>query len=222
MPRRTATKVASAPNDVKTVTIAPPNFGLAEFMIVGTRPLVQHRFGKKAIDTMVDRQRQGSRAAKGTKREPRDFERDFQEAQHVSTEGWHGIPASSFRAAMISACRLCGFVMTKAKLAVFVEPDGVDRQDATPLVRLIAGEPTMHVMPARNDDQSTDIRCRAMWPVGWQAVVRVRFDADLFSEADIANLIARAGLQVGVQEGRPDSPRSNGMDWGLWSVEGPR
>jgi hypothetical protein len=48
----------------------------------------------------------------------------------------------------------------------------------------------------------------------WQAKVRVRFDADLFTPADVANLMLRAGLQVGIGEGRADSPNSCGMGWG--------
>ena len=56
-----------------------------------------------------------------------------------------------------------------------------------------------------------------MWEK-WGAVLRVRFDADAFSVADIANLIARAGTQVGVCEGRPDSKDSAGMGWGLFAI----
>jgi len=35
----------------------------------------------------------------------------------------------------------------------------------------------------------------------------------------LTNLLARAGLQVGIGEGRPDSKNSAGMGWGLFQIE---
>jgi len=49
-------------------------------------------------------------------------------------------------------------------------------------------------------------------------VFRLRWDADQFSDADVLNLLARAGMQVGIGEGRPDSPNSNGLGNGCWEV----
>ena len=49
--------------------------------------------------------------------------------------------------------------------------------------------------------------------------MRIRFDADMFSAADVANLMNRVGAQVGIGEGRPDSKNSAGMGWGLFSIE---
>jgi hypothetical protein len=57
-----------------------------------------------------------------------------------------------------------------------------------------------------------------MWEPGWEATVRIRFDADLFTITDVANLLRRAGLQVGVGEGRPDSKKSAGMGWGIFDI----
>jgi hypothetical protein len=53
----------------------------------------------------------------------------------------------------------------------------------------------------------------------WSAVIRIRYDSDQFKAQDVLNLIMRAGLQVGVGEGRPDSKDSAGLDMGLWNVE---
>jgi hypothetical protein len=47
----------------------------------------------------------------------------------------------------------------------------------------------------------------------------VRFDADQFTLRDIANLLLRAGMQVGVGEGRPDSKKSCGMGWGTFEIK---
>lgn len=197
----------------QTVVIQPPKFKTVEFTIKGTAPYVQHRFWKKA--EMMKTQQAGSQSKSKKKHEPRNFERDYEESKHQAKEGWCGIPASSFRNAAISACRVAGFVMTRAKLAIFVEADGFD-QDGMPLVRLY-GEPEMNTAYARNDNGSVDIRARPMWRE-WMAKVRIRFDADMFSETDVANLLHRVGQQVGLGEGRPDSKESAGLGWGLFEI----
>jgi hypothetical protein len=196
--------------------ISKPNLVTAEFKIRGTAPFVQHKFSEKARHKIMETQAAGSRSKKGQKREPRDFDADYKGAMHISEEGWNGIPAPAFRSAMIDACRLVGFQMTKAKLAVFIVADGIDKDDGTPLVK-IEGTPEKHEGYARNETGVVDIRVRPMWRK-WSATPKIRFDADLFSLADVANLLARAGEQVGVGEGRPNSKQSHGCGWGTFEL----
>jgi hypothetical protein len=200
------------------VTILPPNFQTAVFRIVGTAPYVQHKFSQKARELMRGKQEAGSAGKKGKKREPKDFMACYEGAKHKSADGWCGIPAPAFRCAMVSACRIVGFKMTLAKLALFIEADGLDSEDGTPLVRITKGEPQYHESAVRNESGVCDLRARPMWMPGWQAAVRIRFDADLFSVEDLANLLMRVGQQVGVGEGRPDSTNSCGMGWGTFSI----
>lgn len=201
-----------------TVQIQPPKFERAAIRIRGTAPYVQHKFSEKAKRMIEETHREGSRSRKGKKREPRDFETEYQAAMHLSQDGWCGIPAPAFRNAMISACRLVGFAMTRAKLSIFIEADGKDTDGITPLVRL-EGDPAPMGEPevVRNESGVVDLRVRPRWNT-WEAVVRVRWDADQFSAADVVNLFARAGMQVGIGEGRPDSPNSNGLENGLWEI----
>lgn len=201
----------------KEVEISAPNMQLAVFQIVGTAPYVQLRFSQKAMNAMKENMSAGSQAKKGKKREPRDFDEDYRQAMHISTDGWHGIPASGFRNGLISACRLVGFQMTRAKLGLFIEADGFDASDGTPLVQ-IEGEPE-HVEHYVRNVRGTDIRVRAMWRE-WGVRLRVRFDADMFSLGDVANLLARLGMQVGIGEGRPDGKQSAGMGWGTFTITG--
>jgi hypothetical protein len=184
--------------------------------IEGFSPYVQHAFSQKAQAQMEEAQRAGQRARSRKNREERNFEENYRSAQHRAHEGWLGIPAPAFRNAMIDACRLVGFVMTKAKLSIFVEADGIDANDGTPLVRII-GEPRIHKGWGRNSNGGADLRWRPMWEK-WSADVPLRWDADQFSSTDVFNLMARAGLQVGIGEGRPSSPNSNGLGWGLFNV----
>jgi hypothetical protein len=200
----------------KAVEIKAPSFQILELEIKGTAPLVQNKFSNRTVTLMKKTQEEGSKA-KGKKfREPKDFKAIYQEAMHTSKEGWHGIHAGAFRNAMISACRTVGYKMTHAKLAAFVLADGFDKDDGTPLVRLY-GEPHEHTAHVRNDNGSVDIRMRPMWDE-WSAVVRIRFDADMFSGEDVVNLMMRVGMQVGIGEGRPDSKTSAGMGWGMFTI----
>lgn len=202
----------------RAVVIHPPKFEVATVRIRGTAPYVQHAFSQKAIDTMIETQSLGSQAKKGRTRAPKDFKAVYEAAMHKSRQGWCGIPASAFRNAMISACRTVGFKMTIAKLSLFVEADGFDAKDGTPLVKITKGQPHEHYASARNDNGSTDIRCRPMWDEGWEANIRIRWDAEQFSASDVMNLFSRVGMQVGIGEGRPDSRNSAGLGWGLFEV----
>lgn len=224
MAKRNVIKISEARPSAATVpdrqvVISPPKFETATVRIVGTAPYVQHKFSAKARNTIIETQLLGSQAKKGRKRDPKDFNAIYEGAMHKSREGWHGIPASAFRNALISACRIVGFKMTLAKLSLFVEADGFDPDDGTPLVKITKGEPKQHFAAARNDNGSTDIRCRPMWDEGWEARLRIRWDAEQFSATDVVNLLARVGQQVGVGEGRPDSRMSAGLGWGTFKIE---
>lgn len=204
----------------ETVTISPPKLTTWRFRIIGTAPYVQNKFSKKAKEILHNRHEAGSTNAKGEKREGKDFDALYNGAMHKMADGSHGIPAPAFRNGMISACRMAGFKMTHAKLSVFIEADGYDTEDGTPLVRITKGKPRYHESYVRNATGVVDLRARPMWDIGWQADVRVRYDEDQFTLADVGNLLTRVGLQVGIGEGRPDSRSSAGMGWGMFELAG--
>ena len=199
-----------------SVVIKPANIQQAEFAIEGTAPYVQARFSAKAMQAMMSKMAAGSTAGKSRGKAARDFDDDYRQAMHISTDGWHGIPAGAFRQAMISACRLVGFKMTLAKLSVFVHADGFDSIDGVPLIKL-EGQPERVDMAVRNQTGVADIRVRPMWRT-WRATVRVRYDADQFTLQDVTNLMQRVGMQVGIGEGRPDSRESAGLGWGTFRL----
>jgi len=200
------------------VEITPPNFQIAEFTIKGTSPYVQSKWSKKAKEEMKSKQEAGSTAKKGTKRAAKDFDECYKQAQYIAKEGWHGIPAPNFRNAMISACKMVGFQMTRAKLSIFVLSDGYDTDENAPLVKITKGKPFKFEAMVRNATGVADIRIRPMWDEGWEANLRIRYDADQFTLEDVANLLMRAGVQVGVGEGRPGSSKSNGLGWGMFEI----
>lgn len=204
----------------KSVAITAPNLQVAKFRVIGDAPMVQNKFSSRTLEGMAKEQQQGPSAKKDKKREPKDFDRCCKEATHISDKGWYGLPASAFRAGLISTCRLLQFPMTLAKLSIFVLADGyeTDKFGVQPLVKITKGKPTRTDFAVRNATGVADIRPRPMWAPGWEAIVTIRFDADQFTLPDVTNLLARMGAQVGIGAGRPDSKDSAGMGWGTFRI----
>lgn len=213
----TTAKEPSVKDNAKEVQITPPKKERVAFRIIGTSPLVQCRFGAKAKNQMLEAQMAGSVGKKGKKREPKDFDACFNDARHISVDGWDGIHAGGFRAGLVDACKLVGFFMTRAKLGIRIIADGYSA-DGTPLVRITKGTPTMHIGAVRNASGVADLRARPMWAPGWEAVLTIEYDADMFTTTDVLNLLARLGSQCGICEGRANSKDSTGCDWGYFEV----
>lgn len=210
---------AAATKAKDVVSISAPRIRAVKVRITGTAPYMQARFSEKAMHAMMSKMDGTTKAGTRKVREVRNFDQDYRQAMHVSTEGWIGIPASSLRAALISACRLVGFTMTRAKLSVFVPAEGYDKVDGQPLFR-IYGEPKRNDAAVRNATGVFDIRSRPLWEE-WYAEPIIQFDEDQFSLSDLLNLLRRVGLQVGLGEGRPDSRSSAGLGYGTFSVSEP-
>lgn len=202
---------------VEQIVIKPVNFQTIRFRVRGTAPLMQAAFSQKVQQKMRAAQEAGGTSKSKRTRDKRDFNQDYLDARHMSSDGWAGIPAAAFRNACIDVCRMVGFKMTHAKMSVFVEADGLDVVSGQPLVRLDADEPECSVLAVRNATGVADLRARPMWRE-WAVDLRVRFDADQFTAADVANLLERAGTQVGIGEGRPFSKDSNGMGFGTFTI----
>ena len=200
--------------------IAPLRQAILTVPIIGETPLKILRFSKKQQDTIMATQQAGSQATTKKKREPKDFERNYEEAKYIGKTGkeqWLGINASGLRVACVETCRVAGFVMTKAKMSIFCMNDGIDIIDhSTPLVR-VYGEPQMVIDPVRNDNGSVDLRARVMFEE-WKINVRLRFDEDQFSPSDVLNLLIRVGQQNGLGEGRMNSKNGCGTGNGVFVV----
>lgn len=207
---------SNLPAIARHVTIRAPNMGMVKIPIVGTSPLVVNQFSEKQKNAMREKQEEGSRARKGRKRAAKNFEDACNAARYVSEAGWDGMPAAAFRSAMIAACGVVGFKMTVARKSIFVVAEGRDARSGTDLVR-IHGKWHMDVRPERNANGNMDLRSRPMWN-DWKITVTIQYDADVFLPEDIANLMQRAGIQIGVCEGRHDSRKSNGCGWGCFTI----
>lgn len=215
---RVAEHLSLPPTTEEKVQIKAPRIRVAEFTLVGTAPLVQNAFSEKAARMMWEKHEAGSQGNSKKVRKARDFKADFEAACHISTDGWYGLPAAAFRSALIDACRLVGFKMTIAKLSIFILHDGCDQFTGDMLVKLNAGKPRQFIAPVRNATGVADLRARPRWEK-WGLNLRVQFDEDQFSLTDVTNLLHRAGIQVGIGEGRHNSKNSHGTGWGSFKIE---
>jgi hypothetical protein len=208
--------------DQQGLFIKPPAFKTLLFTIEGDSPYVQLRFSQKQKNKIKEQHSSGEKDA-GTRkkmRERKDFDALFQEAMYEAEGEIRGLNAMSFKRAMVAACRLTDMPMKLAKLCFFVESDGADWYEGIPMVFFEKGEPHMLESICRNANKMPDLRVRAMWDPGWRAKLRIRYDADMISKDSVVNLLARAGSQVGIGEGRPDSSASDGvgMGWGTFKI----
>lgn len=201
------------------IEIQPPNFKSVKLRLEGVSPLMLHKFSEKARKQMEDSQQAESKTKR--KRDPKNYKSEFEGAKYISTAKWEGVPALSIRAAMIRACaNVDGLPMTVAKGAFFIKPHGFDVTDGTPLIR-IEGKSSHDTRPVRLESGVTDLRNRPRYDT-WACEIDVEFDADLVSANDVANLLARAGTQIGIGELRPFGRKSFGGDFGMWRVANPK
>lgn len=203
--------------DSGMVRIEAPDFRTMRVRIVGVSPFVQIRFSEKAKAIMRDKMESGPQARARKPREARDFNDDYAQAMYLGLDGERGMPAASFRIAMINACRTTEMKMTVAKMALFVLADTFDATDGTALVH-IEGTPEKVEHTVRNATGVADIRVRAMWRE-WFCNLRIRWDNGILNETSVLNLLSRAGQQIGVGEGRHFSKSSAGMGWGMFEID---
>ena len=203
------------------IEIKAPNFQRMEIPLIGTAPYVTNNMSPQSMEAMkkgmegkkVDKKAKSERPAK-------DFKADYEGSIHRDRDaGWIGIPAAAFRASLIRACSGVGIEMTRGRQAFFVEADGIDR-DGKPLVRIMKGEPAYFEALVKNSTGGSDLRARARFDIGWEALLRISYDADVYTETTVANLTLRAGMTVGVGAGRPFSSASAGCGWGTFTIKG--
>lgn len=199
------------------IEVKPPKFVYARFHLIGTSPLVVQRMSAKVKQQMVATQEEGSTSKTRKKREPKNFEKLYQDAKHISQEGWEGIHAAAIRSSMISVAIAAGAVKEAVKRAVIVIQEGMSEDGMTPLVR-IHGKSEMFLQGQANTNGSMDIRSRPKYEK-WECYPIIRYDADVIRLEDVANLLIRAGMTAGIGEGRYASRKANGIGWGAWRVD---
>lgn len=181
-----------------------------EIPIVGTTPLIIHKWSEKAKQMMRDKQ-QGKTT---TKKAPKMPDEERFDSTYWFEKGVPGFPAAAFKIATVDATRYFEKAVSfeLLKRIIRVSGDGPEQ-----LVR-IDGELHDREDPVRVGMGTADLRYRTeVWP--WRATLRVRYlTAALTLESLIA--LVNAGGGGGVGEGRPSAPKSKGGTFGCYEVEG--
>lgn len=171
--------------------------------IIGTAPLIVHRWSQKAKQQMLDAQ-QGRK----TPKQVRDPERDYEESLYRTDNGY-GFPVIAFKAATVSAGRFFGksVPMTVVRQSLFMT--GVPSADRSEILTPIHGEPKMREDMVRVGVGGTDLRYRGEF-LDWTAELEVTYVASMLSRDSVLSLIDAGGMGVGVGEWRPEKKGQNG------------
>ncbi len=200
--------------ETSRIEIAPLNWKTISVPIEGVTELIVHNWDEKARKMIRDKVT-GKKSIRGI-REARIPENDYEASKYKSTDGWEGVPAGNFKAAMVEVVgKDAGFPRTKAKMSIYIKGDGVDA-DGRQLVRII-GEPHMREDMVRVGMGAADIRWRAAYSK-WSAVLKVEYDADILDDATVINWLNRAGMLSGICEGRPSSEKSSSQNYGMFKI----
>jgi hypothetical protein len=185
---------------------------MIELRIEGTTPVIPHKWAEKALEMM--RQKQFGSTARPA-RVPKNPEEEARAATYWCADGRPGIPAVSFKAAMVGASRMFeGITMTSMKTLIFVEGEGLEQ-----LVP-IDGDIEMWEATPRNSGGVVDLRYRnRIFP--WSATLRVRFLPALLDAQSVVAVLDAAG-RLGVGDWRPNSPKSHTGTYGQWRVLDPQ
>lgn len=177
--------------------------------IVGTSPLIVHKFSEKAKRQMLDAQ-QGRKAQK----ESRDPQGDYEASLYRTPDGY-GFPAVAFKSATVSAARLYAksVKMTHLRASLFVRGEMHPECDPQQLVP-ITGTPHMREDVVRLGISGTDLRYRAEF-TEWSAVLDVTYVPAMLDQGSILSLISTGGMTIGVGEWRPERDG----DFGTYAID---
>jgi len=168
--------------------------------VVGTSPLIVHRWSEKAKQMMLDAQ-QGRKAPKQVK----DPQADYESSMYRFSDGGHGFPTLGFKAASVTAAgRVFGksVKMTELRVALSFLADGIAAGSGGEQLTRITGEPTMREDMVRVGMGNADLRYRAQY-VDWSARLLIQYLPNMLDLETVASIIDIGGVQ-GVGEWRPE------------------
>lgn len=186
-----------SPDELGLVVIDPIRAETIDVPIVGTAPLIVHRFGEKQKRAMLDSM-QGRKSPK----EAKDPAAEYEAAFYYTSDGEYGFPVLAFKSATIGAARFYGKSVTMTALKQFLFVIGQPGTDGTFLVP-IEGSPVMREDVVRVGRGGSDLRYRPMFPE-WRTTVRFSYVPAVLTRNSLLSLIDAGGMGVGVGEWRPE------------------
>ena len=175
--------------------------------LVGTTPLIVHRFSEKAKRQMLDNM-QGRKSPKQAK----DPQAEYEAAFYRLGDGGYGFPSLAFKAATVGGARFySGGTMTALKQFMYLRGEVGD--DGRALTR-IEGEPIMREDVVTVGRNGSDLRYRPQFSE-WRAMLEVTYVTSALTRGSVLSLIDAGGMGVGVGEWRPEKDG----DFGTYRVD---
>lgn len=175
--------------------------------IVGTTPLIVHRFSEKAKRQMLDNM-QGRKSPKTAK----DPQAEYEAAFYRLADGSFGFPSLAFKAATVGGARFYqGVTMTALKQFMYLRGEVGD--DGRALTRIV-GEPEMREDVVTVGRNGSDLRYRPQFSQ-WSATLEVTYVTSALTRGSVLSLIDAGGMGVGVGEWRPEKDG----DFGTYRVD---
>jgi len=192
------------------IKLPEPTIQTVQLTLVGTAPLITHKWSTKAKSEILAKQMKKATPAK----EAKDPQQDFVDSLYVlsgepQVDGGEivnyrdcefGFPAIAFKNAAVSACtQVAGITKVLARGAFHVVGEYVT----------INGRPEMREDMVRIGMGVADIRFRGEFKE-WSTVLEVAYNAAVVSPEQVAYLFQLAGFAVGVGEWRPERDGDKG------------
>lgn len=177
--------------------------------ILGTTPLIVHRFSEKAKRQMLD-----AMQGRKTPKESKNPEAEYESAFYRLKDGRYGFPVGAFKQATVGAARFYprnAVTMTALKQFMFIR--GEVGTDGIGLAH-IDGEPRMREDVVRVGRGGTDLRYRPEFPE-WSTTLEVTYVTSALTRNSVLSLIDAGGMGVGVGEWRPEKDG----DFGTFRVD---
>ena len=166
--------------------------------IVGTAPLIVHKFSEKAKRQMLDAM-QGRKSPKQSK----DPEADYEAAFYRHDDGGFGFPVIAFKACTVGGARFFGkdVTMTGLRQCMFFDAE-FSKQDGQKLARIV-GEPLMREDAVTVGVSGRDLRYRPEF-TEWTTALDVIYVKSMLTRESVLSLVEAGGMGVGVGEWRPE------------------
>jgi hypothetical protein len=204
------------PNNTTTqITIQELSFGQYRVGIIGTKPLLMHRFSDKARRELLLPRAKMNQVEKETTLKHDSPVQEAKDAAIISrypdSPAFFGMPAGAIKGGLATAAlRMPGVKKTEIGQLAFVLTDNDDN------LIPIYGIPKLHMSMVRNSgmNRTPDVRSRLIFPV-WAAEFTVRYIKPNLTELAIARMLHAAGMICGLGDWRAEKGKG---DYGSYEV----
>ena len=178
------------------VEVKPIDVKQVKVEIRGLSPVILHRWSEKQRKNLLDRS-----MGKTVKKEPKNPEKEFEQATYKLDDGRPGFPADGFKAAMVRGAKQLGLVMTDMKTGFFVHGEFSTRENRE-LVPL-KGDLIMREDPVPIQRSGAEMRYRGQVN-NWSTELHISYNKAVVTDDYIVHMIEAAGYGVGIGDWRPE------------------